>query len=57
MLEIPWTLQSCHSDILIEGRDKTVLEIIVSQQNIALSALDALRKIKNNSSRAILWKT
>ena len=57
MLEIPRTLQSCHSDILIEGRDKTVLEIIVSQQNIAFFALDALRKIKNNGSWVILWQT
>ena len=44
---------SWHSDIFIEGHDKTILETMVSQQNIAFSALDALRKIKNNSSRAI----
>ena len=38
-------------------RDETILEIIVSQQNNAFSALDALRKIKNNGSRAILQQT
>ena len=44
---------SWHSDIFIEGRDKTILETMVSQQNIALSALDALRKIENYGFRAI----
>ena len=44
---------SWHSSIFIEGRDKTILETMVSQQNLAFSALDALRKIKNNGSRAI----
>ena len=38
---------SWHSDIFIEGHDKTILETMVSQQNIAFSALDALRKIEN----------
>ena len=29
---------------------------MVSQQNIAFSALDALKKIENNGSRAIFWQ-
>ena len=47
---------SWHSDIFIEGRDKAILETMVSQQNIAFSALDTLRKIKNKGSRAIFWQ-
>ena len=43
---------SWHSDIFIEGCDKAILETMVSQQNIAFSALDVLRKIENNGSRA-----
>ena len=55
---ILWTFfLSWHSDIFIEGGDKTILETKVSQQNIAFSALDALRKIENNGSRAILQQT
>ena len=55
---ILWTFfLSWHFDIFIEGGDKTILETKVSQQNIAFSALDAPRKIKNDGSRAILWQT